>query len=435
MIKPLRGHYSNMQDASLLDPIQVLYDSNHSLTQDAVLIINGYIKAFGEKARTLAKDKGINAQPEREKIIAPCLVDPHSFLINPTNGINENLSSLIQKASNAGYGQLALLPNGGIWRDTPDSLASLKEQKSDLLVHCLGSFSLRGEGKELASHADLLENGAIGIAESSSIPPINLIRKGLLVNEIGHHPLFLAPRDSHIQGNGVVREGVETLRAGWEQDPIESETLPLYQLLELQKQYPDSLIRLMNISTYHGVSILENSLHKPMASVCWWNLISDNSNLSLSDIGWKVIPSLGTPRDRKALIEGLFKGLITGVSVNAIALNDSEVRRPIDQRLPGIYGYHLVLPLLWNELIIKSGWEVEKLWDVISFGPSKMLGTPLESLRINSNRWLIFDPNKKWIHRIDKKESQIAANQPFEDKEILGKVINCGISELNSLSF
>ena len=418
-----------------LDPIQILYDSNQSLIKGAVFIINGEIKAFGEKARALAKEKGLNPQDASEKIIAPCLVDPHSFLIDPINGESENLTSLSKKASEAGYGQLALLPNGNLWRDSPDSISGLRNQRSDLLIHFFGSFSMQGEGKELSPHADLLENGAIGIAEANSTPPASLIRKGLLINEIGQNPLFFAPRDQEIQDNGIVREGVETLRAGWAPDPFESETLPLSQLLVLQEQYPNSLIRLMNISTAAGVSILENSLVNPMTSVCWWNLISDNSNLSLSDMGWRVIPSLGTPKDRKALIEGLQKETITGVSVNAIALDDSEVKRPINQRLPGISGYHLVLPLLWQELVIKSGWKVEKLWDIMSFGPSRMLGTPLESLKENSNRWLIFDPNKKWIQNINRKTPKTAFNQPFEGKEISGKVIECGIKVPETLSY
>ena len=33
-------------------------------------------------------------------------------------------------------------------------------------------------------------------------------------------------RDPVLQGEGLVREGVETLRAGWPADPITSETLP-----------------------------------------------------------------------------------------------------------------------------------------------------------------------------------------------------------------
>tara|TARA_Y100001968_G_scaffold107986_1_gene97626 strand:+ start:15670 stop:16941 length:1272 start_codon:yes stop_codon:yes gene_type:complete len=417
-----------MTEASLFDPIQILYDSHHALIKDAVLIIDNKIKAFGEEARQLAQLSEIHPEEANEKLLAPCLVDPHSILLDPINGKSENLQSLIQKASASGYGQLAVLPNGGVWRDAPNTLTGLNHFKSEVLMHWFGSLSLRGEGKELSPHADLLQYGAIGIAESHNIPPAELLRKTLLLNEIDNKPIFLAPIDKSIQGDGIVREGVEALRSGWVLDPIESETIPLGQLIEYQKQYPNSLIRLMNISTSSAVSMLEKSEHKSLASVCWWNLVSDSSNLVPSDIGWRVVPSLGTPADRARLIKGLKQRVITAVSVNAIALDASEVQQPIDKRLPGLSGHHLVLPLLWNELIVKSGWKVEELWEVLSFGASKMLSSPQESLKIGSNRWLIFDPDEKWVQTIKRQESQVVANQPLEGKEILGKVIKCGIS-------
>mgnify|MGYP001011424379 CR=1 FL=1 len=89
------------------------------------------------------------------------------------------------------------------------------------------------------------------------------------------------------------RQSMETLRAGWPPDPIESEILPLTQLLELHSQYPEISLRLMNISTAEGVAKLKNSFSKPMATVLWWHLVNDNSKLSPFDIGWSVTPSLG----------------------------------------------------------------------------------------------------------------------------------------------
>tara|TARA_Y100001968_G_scaffold56140_3_gene47325 strand:+ start:1236 stop:2492 length:1257 start_codon:yes stop_codon:yes gene_type:complete len=417
-----------MSNTSLFDPIQILYDSTHLLTKDAVLIQNNEIKAFGDTARELGKENCISPEDASQKLLAPCLVDPHSTLLDPINGKNENLNSLIRNASNAGYGQLALLPDGHIWRDRPEVLLELSKHNSNVFIHALGSFSLKGEGKELSPHADLLDHGAIGIAESNAIPPSELLRKALLLNEINTKPIFLAPRDPEIQSNGIVREGIETLRAGWVPDPVESETLPLSQLLELQRHYPKASLRLMNISTAAGVSMLENNPHSPMASVCWWNLIADSSTLLPTEIGWKVIPSLGTPDDRGKLIEGLRIKTITGVSVNSIALDDAEVKQPIDHRQPGISGHHLVLPLLWQELVVNAGWKVEQLWESISFGPSKMLQVPEESLKTGSKRWLIFDPNEKWIQTIDKTNSRTSFNQPFERKEICGKITSCGIS-------
>ena len=417
-----------MTKTFLFDPIQILYNSTQAIELDAVLICNGQIKGFGKDARKLAKDAGIHGSSANEKLIAPCLVDPHSFLIDPINGRNETLKSLKEKAANAGYGQIALLPKGKNWRDKPALMNGFNNSTSDIYIHLWGSFSLGGKGKELAPHADLIDHGAIGIAECDSLPPAEILRKGLLTNELGKNPLLLAPRDPDLQGDGIVRESVETFRAGWTPNPLASETLPISQLLELQKEYQNINLKLMNISTQAGVSLLANYNCPPNASACWWNLIADNSNLNPSDIGWRVLPSLGTPTDRHGLIKGLEQSVLTAIAVHAIALDDSEVKGPPEQRLSGISGHQLVLPCLWDELIVKEGWTIEKLWDALSFGPSRFLNSPQEKLSIDSRRWLIFDPKEKWRQLINQKESKVAANEPFENKEITGKIILCGLN-------
>ena len=240
-------------------------------------------------------------------------------------------------------------------------------------------------------------------------------------------PLLLAPRDKSLQAGGISRHSVDTLRAGWPPDPIESEILPLIQILELHKQYPEIALRLMNISTSEGVSILMNAYSKPMTTVLWWHLISDNSNLSPLDIGWSVTPSLGSPKDRASLIKGLEDNVLTSISVHSTPIDDSETKLPASKRKKGITGYNLVLPLLWDQLVRKSGWRVEKLWEKISFGPSQILNQVEEKLSIDSNRWLLFDPEKEWIQSNKEQPLTTATNQPIKDQKICGKVIDCGL--------
>tara|TARA_Y100001968_G_C19428142_1_gene755521 strand:- start:1239 stop:2495 length:1257 start_codon:yes stop_codon:yes gene_type:complete len=416
-----------MLDNFFYDQIQILLNSNDSVIKDSVLIEGGLIKAFGKKAIILANKLGIDSTQGKNKLLAPCLVDPHSFLEDPLTSRGEDLISLTKKATLAGYGQLALLPKGTTYRDRPELLKGLIEKKKDLLIHLWGGFSINGRGEELTKHADLIENDAIGLADNDSIIPIDLLRKGILVGEIGTHPILIAPRDQRIQGDGIIRECVETLRAGWVPDPIESETIPLSQVLELQKQYPEIAFRLMNISTSRGVKMIEQSAHKPLSSVCWWHIIKDISLLSTTDIGWTMTPSIGSPIDRKSLIKGLEDGILNAISVHSTPLNNNDINQPSNERLKGISGYNLVLPLLWQELVVKEGWSIEKLWDAISFGPSRMLNVKEEKISLNSRRWLIFDPDQKWVQRNSSQISKKAVNQPFDGKEISGLVIGCGL--------
>jgi len=411
----------------LFENIQILEGYRSRLKKETVLIENGVIKAFGKKAIKDAELIGIKAQGAQKLLLAPCLVDPHSFLESPFSGKEEDIYTLIKKATFAGYGQLGILPRSNLWRDQVESIISLKTIKSDVLIHLWGGFSLGGKGISLSKHTDLLKNGAIGLADDDFTPPIELLKKGFSLREMKESPVLIAPRDTYLQAGGMSRQSVETLRAGWPPDPIESEILPLIQLLELHKQYPEIALRLMNISTSEGVEIIKNAYSKPMATVLWWHLVSDNSKLSPFDIGWSVTPSLGSPRDRASLVKGLEDNVLTAISVHSTPTDDSEANQPASKRKKGISGYNLVLPLLWDQLVRKSGWKVEKLWEKISFGPSQLLNQAEEKLSLNSNRWLLFDPEKEWFQSNEDNHITTATNQPIKNKKIYGQVIDCGL--------
>ena len=46
----------------------------------------------------------------------------------------------------------------------------------------------------------------------------------------------------------------------------------------------------------------------------------------------------------------------------------------------------------------------------------------------NSNRWLLFDPDKEWYQSNEEQHLTTATNQPIKDKKIFGKVIDCGLT-------
>ncbi len=416
-----------MTSSYFFENIQILEKARSSLKRETVLIKDGVIKSLGRKALHDAELLNIKPQKAKNMLLAPCLVDPHSFLESPFNGKEENIHSLIKKATSSGYGQLGILPRGNSWRDHVESIIALKAIKSEVLIHSWGGFSLSGKGINLSRHAELLQNGAIGLSDDDFMPPIDILKQGFSLGEMGKSPVLFAPRDKSLQAGGMSRQSVDTLRAGWPLDPVESEIIPLIQLLELHKKYPEIALRLMNISTAEGVLTLKNASYNPMASVFWWHLVNDNSSLSPFDIGWSVTPSLGSPIDRASLIEGLEADILAAISVHSTPTDDSEAKLPPNKRKKGISCYNLVLPLLWDQLVKKSGWEVEKLWEKISFGPSKFLNQSEEKLSLDSKRWLLFDPDKEWYQSNEKKHLTTATNQPLKDKKIYGKVIDCGL--------
>ena len=397
----------------------------------------GALLAWGESVPAQAHALGLSPVDASGWVLAPPLVDPHSVLEEPISGRSETLVSLGAAAAAGGYGTVGLLPWAPSWRDRPERLTlpplAVGGVPLPVELRLWGSFSVEGQDQALAPHADQLAAGAVGLATGAELPPLPLLERGLALGEMGQAPVLVAPRQASLAAGGFVREGVEALRAGWPLDPRASETLPLQSLLALADQHSDRALCLMNLSTAVAVAALRprsSAQRNPRATVSWWHLVADSGRLAPTAEGWRVVPSLGGPHDRQALVEGLAAGLIAAVAVHHIALDAEEQLLPLDQRRAGVAGHGaphgLVLPLLWHELVQGQGWSVSQLWQVLSWGGSRLLGQSPEQLQIGSRRWLLFDPQAQWAWQRGSALS-LAANQPLLGSTITGQIRATGL--------
>lgn len=412
----------------LLQQVQLLEAEGAQPRRCDVLIIEGRLAAFDGEAATQAAVCGASVVQAQTWFLAPSLVDPHSHLEDPATGVSETLASLERSALAAGYGTVALLPRAQSWRDRPERLGALAPASS-LQLLLWGSFSNGAAGQSLAVHADQLAAGAIGLAEADQCPPLALLERGLMLAECGTRPLLLAPRDASLSQGGFVRDGVDALRAGWPTDPSISETLPLQALLAMAQRHPQRRLQLMNLSTAEGVALLRQlpAAERPEATVCWWHLLADSGSLDPIAEGWRVVPPLGTPDDRKALQEALLEGVLSAVAVHHEALDPDEQLLPLDQRKPGVAGHRFVLPCLWQELVVRRGWSMAGLWRALCFAPARLLGLEAPTLTLGSRRWLLFDPNRPWTVADDPWGPK-AANQPLLGATLTGQVLATGLS-------
>ena len=411
----------------LLEQVQLLEAEGVALRRCDVLIEQGRLQAMGEAAVEQAASLAAHVLPAQHLLLAPCLVDPHSYLEDPIHGVAESLVTLQRSALAAGYGTVALLPRATCWRDRPEHFQGLAID-GPLELLWWGSFSHGGRGEDLAGHGDQLAAGALGLADDAQCPPMALLERGLSLAEFADAPLLLAPRDQALTQAGFVREGVDALRAGWPMDPPISETFPLQALLAMAQRHPDCRLQLMNLSTAEAVDLLRQqpAQQRPEATVCWWHLLADSGCAEPTAQGWRLVPSLGTPNDRRALQQGLAEGVISAVAVHHAPLDAEEQLLPLDQRKPGVSGHRFVLPMLWQELVERGGWRVADLWRVLCFAPARQLGLAAPVLQAGSTGWILFDPAQRWQAMADPRASA-AANQPLADAELTGQVVASGL--------
>jgi len=410
--------------ARLLEQVQYLEGPGVVLRHEDVLLEQGRLAAIGPAAVARAEALGLTPRPAASWLLAPALVDPHSVLEQPCGAAAETLDSLVHSAAAAGYGTVALLPRARSWRDQPERL--LLAAVPPFHLPLWAGFSLGGAGDDLAPHSDLIAAGAIGLAEDDSLPPLALLERGLRLGEAAGKPVLITPRDGALSRRGFVREGVEALRLGWPLDPSLSETLPLTSILALESELPGAQIRLCQLSTAAAVAVLRSHPRTLPASVGWWHLVTDSGRLDPVAEGWRVVPSLGGPDDRCALVSALADGVLSAVAVHHVPLDAEECLLPIDQRRPGLAGHRFVLPALWQELVVGAGWSIASLWQVLCWGPAQFLDLPAETLQPQSQRWILFDPDQTWQPNADAHAS-LAANQPLAGSTLTGQVVATGL--------
>ena len=415
-----------MEKSFFFDNINILKGPKTEVIKDSLLIIDGKIEAFGEEAKEEAFKKNIKISKSGNKLIAPLLVDIHSILKDPLTGFDDNLKSLKSRARKSGFGSIALLPNSNNWRDKPEKIPFQKNNDSDINIFFWGSFSLEDQGINLSPHYELLESGSIGLSTSNFFDT-SIIFKGLTLNAVKSYPILFSSTTKSSLQKGIVNKDVKALQSGFYIIENYDEVFEVKNILGIKNLFPNKNIIIKNISDSNSLKEIKNKNISISTTISWWSLIADTNNLKLDDLGWKVDPPIGSPENRRYLIEGLENDLIQAIAVNSIALNDENTFIPINDRSNGISSFELVLPLLWEEFINKRDWEISKLWKYLSFNPSSLLRTSEEKLSIGSKRWLIFDPDTKWLNNQSNLGYDSPSNFPKKNDLIKGRVIKVGI--------
>ncbi len=415
-----------MGKSFFFENINILMGANATVIKDNILIIDGKIEAFGNKAKDEALKKNIKISKSGNKILAPMLVDSHSFLKDPLTGFDDNLENLKFRAKKSGFGTIAVLPNSNNWRDYPEKIPFQKNNDFDLNIYFWGSFSLEDEGKNLSPHDELLNSGSIGLSTSNFFDP-SIIFKGLSLDAVKSSPILFSLTKRNSLQKGIINKDIKSIQSGFYIIDNNNEVSEVKNILGIKNIFPDKNIIIKNISDSNSLKEIEKQHTRISSTISWWSLIADTNNLELDDLGWKVDPPLGSHENREFLIQGLENDLIQVIAVNSRALNDEDTFLPINDRPVGISSFELVLPLLWEEFIRKRDWPIPKLWKYLSFNPSNLLGIMQEQLSIGSKRWLIFDPDAKWLNNQINLGYDSPSNFPKKNKLINGKVIHVGL--------
>ena len=394
-----------------------------------VSIANGKIKAIANKITDYSSQTRV-IQGEG-LILGTGLVDLYSHSGEPGNEARETLLDLARAAAAGGFTRVGILPDTNPGIDRAEILAAVR-QKYDYLVAssdlCLPRINFWGashNNSKQMNELGELRAGTIGFTGNYSLGNLNILRQVLEYVQPWQKTVAIALNQNELMGDGVVREGKTSIRYGLSGNPGFSEAAIIAAVLEIVAEIPTP-VHIMRVSTKRGVALIADAKARGVtvtASTTWMHLLWDSEAIASYEPNLRIEPPFGEKKDRTALIEGVKQGIIDAIAIDHQAYTYEEKTVPFSLAPPGVIGLELALPLLWQRFVDTGEWSALELWQALSSGPSQCLQQSLRAIAPEKAADLVlFDPLITWsVNRNNLKSP--AANTPWYNKEVTGKVI------------
>uniref|UniRef100_B8HPL8 Dihydroorotase, multifunctional complex type n=1 Tax=Cyanothece sp. (strain PCC 7425 / ATCC 29141) TaxID=395961 RepID=B8HPL8_CYAP4 len=404
-----------LQQIRLLDPVNQL---------DRV----GDVLIAGHRVEHIAdhidpSDSSVQVRDGRGLVLGTGLVDLYSHSGEPGFEERETLSSLGAAAIAGGFTRLTLLPDTVPPLEHPGEIELLQARLADqpLRVQVWGAFTQKLQGEQLTQLAELAPWVA-GFSDGVPIANLTLLRRGLEYLKPLQKPIALWACDRQLVGQGVMREGLVSLRLGLPGDPAFAETTALAALLELVEAI-QTPVHLMRISTARGVELIQTAKARGLpitASTPWMHLLLNTDAIASYNPHLRLAPPLGNPVDQQALIEAVKTGVIDAIAIDHAPYTYEEKTLAFAEAPPGAIGLELALTLLWQRFVATGEWTALQLWQALSTRPAHCLGQAPPTLA--GGELLLFDPERQWSVNPDSLQSR-SCNTPWLDQTLQGKVV------------
>ena len=411
-----------LQQVRILDPV-----SGTDKIAD-VLVADGWIKAVENSISDWSSDTQL--RDCRGMVLGPGLVDLYSHSGEPGFEERETLASLLGAATSGGFTRLAILPDTLPPVDNSSGLARLQQQLgatniSPLQIYFWGALTVGLQGQRMTESAELAASGVVGFADGQPVVDLALLRRLLEYLQPLGKPLALWPCDPQLVGNGVMREGAESIRFGLPGNPAIAETSALAALLELVAA-TGTTAHIMRISTARSVQLIHAAKLRGLpvtASTSWMHLLLDAKTVGSYNPNLRLEPPLGNPSDLAALRQAIRQGIVDAIAIDHTPYTYEEKTVAFAEAPPGAIGLELALPLLWHNLVETGELTPLELWQALSTRPSECLHqAPALVAAEQAAELTLFDPHLVWTVEAQNLKSR-STNTPWLGQQVSGRVV------------
>lgn len=406
--------------ALVVDPAQNLEEARD------LLIEKGKIAALEPPGAIPPEGKDtISAQG---LVLTPGLIDMHVHLREPGEEYKETIETGTRAAAGGGFTAVASMPNTQPVNDSASITRYILDQaraKGSARVYPVGAVSMGSKGEALSEYGDLKAAGAVALSDDGW-PVMNtlLMRRALEYAKTFDLPIISHCEDLRLRADGVMHEGLISVRLGLQGIPAASEEIMVYRDIRLAR-LTGARLHIAHVSTAGAVAIIREAkaagLNITAETAPHYFSITDEAVVGY-DTSAKVNPPLRSAWDRTAVIEGLADGTLDAIASDHAPHSVLEKEVEFAEAAFGLIGLETSLGLTLR-LVHQGELSLGRAVALLSTNPARILRVPGGTLAPGSPADVtLIDLNRGWTVDVKRFASK-SRNCPFHAWTLKGKAV------------
>ena len=382
----------------------------------------------GKFAKEFAEDKADKVFDLKGAMVTPGLVDMHCHLREPGGEYKETIATGTASAAKGGYTSICCMPNTNPVADNAAVISGIlkKAKEADnCRVYPIGAATKGIDGEQISEMGLMKEAGIVAVSDDGHpIKNAGIMRKVLEYSSDFDLPVLNHCEDKSLS-EGAMNEGDVSTSIGIRGIPTASEDIMIARDIILS-EYLNIPVHICHVSTKGGVRMIRDAKArgvKVTAETCPHYFTLTDDMCADYDTNFKMHPPLRTEEHKLAIIEGLKDGTIDAIATDNAPHHADEKVCEFSVALNGILGFETAFALGYTYLVKTGEISLEKLIDLMCYGPSKILKLGRGGMNVGDDADLaVFDLDHEFTFDKEKMLSK-SRNTPYDGWKLYGETI------------